>query len=435
MPSSTRTYTQDCQEVLAYIQHHGKHIHENDTSIQADTVFWSVYKCIKDKKYTQLFWRFLGIHSYIRMGKLYKKQIASQLKRTQPQTTHVSQQEADRIVQTLANNLRTSLQELHDHGISKISMMSLFYIAIKHLSPKLQKQLQAIDIDIQKLERNVNIVISNDSLTSMGIFAFLKAFRKILTDLHLHVKDIDMVHMSDTDQKSIEELSEYLDSQVPSDNYESDVMDRSSTSGDGDTAQENEHKMTIEHFGIDLTNEASKDNLDPCIGRDKEIEQLQYTLLRKTKNNPLLIGEAGVGKTAIVEGFAHKIVQGDVPEKLQNKKIFMLDMGTLVAGTKYRGEFESRFKAIMEEAADITNNIIVFIDEIHTIIGAGSGDKTGDAAQLLKPMLARGKIKLIGATTFDEYQQHIESDAALKRRFQEITVNEPDRETTKEILV
>lgn len=147
-----------------------------------------------------------------------------------------------------------------------------------------------------------------------------------------------------------------------------------------------------------------------------------------------MIGEAGVGKTAIVEGLAQRLVEGNVPDKLKDKKIFLLDMGTLVAGTKYRGEFESRMKSILEEAGDPTNNIILFIDEIHTIIGAG-GQENGDAAQMLKPLLSRGKIKLIGSTTFNEYQKYIEKDAALKRRFQEIIVNEPTSKDTKEILM
>ena len=148
----------------------------------------------------------------------------------------------------------------------------------------------------------------------------------------------------------------------------------------------------------------------------------------------MLIGEAGVGKTAVVEGLAQHIAAGTVPEKLKNKRIMMLDVSSMVAGTKYRGDFEARFKAVMEEATDPTNNIILFIDEIHTMIGAGGAAGTDDAAQLIKPLLARGKIKLIAATTFDEYQQHIEKDAALKRRFQEIYINEPSLEDTKTIL-
>ena len=166
-----------------------------------------------------------------------------------------------------------------------------------------------------------------------------------------------------------------------------------------------EKKLTIEYFGTDLTKEAKDGYLDPIIGREKEIDQVIYTLLRKTKNNPLLIGEAGVGKTAIVEGLVQRINAKQVPEKLIGKKVFLLDMGTLVAGTKYRWEFESRMKSILEEATDPTNNIILFIDELHTIIGAGGQDQN-DAAQMLKPLLSRGKIKLIGATTFDEWAEY-----------------------------
>lgn len=208
----------------------------------------------------------------------------------------------------------------------------------------------------------------------------------------------------------------------------------SSTVTMGKDKKGDDKKLTIEFFGTDLTMEAKDKYLDPVVGRDKEIEQMMYTLLRKTKNNPLLLGEPGVGKTAIVEGLAQRIVAGDVPEKLKNKRIMMLDMGSLLAGTKYRGEFEARLKAILEEAADVTNNIILFIDEIHTIIGSGNQEGSADAANMLKPLLARGKIKLIGATTFDEYQKHIEKDAALKRRFQELYVEEPSIPDTMHIL-
>lgn len=193
-------------------------------------------------------------------------------------------------------------------------------------------------------------------------------------------------------------------------------------------------QLTIEYFATDLTRESKDGFVDPVIGRDAEINQVIYTLLRKTKNNPLLIGEAWVGKTAIVEWLAHRINAGNVPEKLLNKRIMMLDMGTLVAGTKYRWEFESRMKSIFEEAMDISNNLILFIDELHTVIGAWSAEGTGDVANLLKPMLARGKIKLIGATTYTEYQKYIEKDAALKRRFQEINVWEPSTLDAIDIL-
>ena len=218
------------------------------------------------------------------------------------------------------------------------------------------------------------------------------------------------------------------------DAVESEIVEKDNTTITGDKNKKEEKKLTIEYFGTDLTKEVKDGVIDPIIGRDNEIDQIIFTLLRKNKNNPLLIGEAGVGKTAIVEWLAQKLVKGDVPNKLKNKRIFLLDMGTLVAGTKYRWEFESRMKSILEEAMDPTNNIILFIDEIHTIIGAG-GQENGDAAQMLKPLLSRGKIKLIGSTTFNEYQKYIEKDQALKRRFQEVIVNEPDIETSKQILM
>lgn len=199
--------------------------------------------------------------------------------------------------------------------------------------------------------------------------------------------------------------------------------------------KKDDKKLTIDYFGIDLNKESKEWNLEPCVWREKEINQTIFTLLRKSKNNPLLIGEPGVGKTAIVEWLASKIVAGDVPDRLKNKRIVMLDMWSLVAGTKYRWDFESRFKSIIEEASDPINNIILFIDEIHTIMWAGGAHGTDDASQMIKPALARGKVKLIWATTFDEYQKHIEKDAALKRRFQEITVNEPNIETTLQILI
>jgi len=193
-------------------------------------------------------------------------------------------------------------------------------------------------------------------------------------------------------------------------------------------------KMTIEYFGVDLNKEAKEGNLEPCIGREKEINQTIFTLLRKTKNNPMLIWEPWVGKTAIVEWLAQKIVNWEVPERLKNKRIIMLDMSSVVAWTKFRWDFEWRFKSIIDEAIDPTNNIILFIDEIHMVMWAWWANGVDDASQMLKPALARGKIKLIWATTFDEYQKYIEKDAALKRRFQEISVNEPNDEVTLQIL-
>jgi ATP-dependent Clp protease ATP-binding subunit ClpB len=192
--------------------------------------------------------------------------------------------------------------------------------------------------------------------------------------------------------------------------------------------------QALERFGRDLTEEARKGKLDPVIGRDEEIRRVIQVLSRRTKNNPVLIGEPGVGKTAIVEGLARRIVEGDVPEGLRNKRIVALDIGSMVAGSKYRGEFEERFKAVLKEIADAEGEIITFVDELHTIVGAGGAEGAVDAGNMIKPMLARGELRLIGATTLDEYRKHIEKDAALERRFQPVYVGEPTVEDTIAIL-
>jgi len=192
--------------------------------------------------------------------------------------------------------------------------------------------------------------------------------------------------------------------------------------------------QALERYGRDLTELARKGKLDPVIGRDEEIRRVIQVLSRRTKNNPVLIGEPGVGKTAIVEGLAGRIVRGDVPEGLKNKRIVALDMGALVAGAKYRGEFEERLKAVLKEIADAEGQVILFIDELHTVVGAGAAEGSMDASNMLKPMLARGELHTVGATTLDEYRKYIEKDAALERRFQPVMVGEPTVEDTISIL-
>jgi ATP-dependent Clp protease ATP-binding subunit ClpB len=218
---------------------------------------------------------------------------------------------------------------------------------------------------------------------------------------------------------------------------EQDVMNalKAVRGGHQVTDQSPEEKLqALEKYGRDLVELARQGKVDPVIGRDTEIRRVIQILSRRRKNNPVLIGEAGVGKTAIVEGLAHRIVLGDVPQNLKDKTVVALDMGALIAGTKYRGEFEDRLKAVLKEVSEASGRVILFIDELHTVVGAGAAEGAMDASNLLKPALARGELHCVGATTLDEYRKHIEKDPALERRFQPIIVQQPSVEDTISIL-
>ena len=390
-------------------------------AIDWDSLFRWIFQYIRNHQYFDLFCNVMWIKNIEVLEKYYEENVT---------VNNFSQSDHDL---PLNKNLSNKIEEILKNWIYQLDLVVLFYISFFDLSTQFKKRLseKKLGVKYEIVVKNCKKLLDNPVVLKSGIFAFLEILDKLFSKLNLDPKNVTIMDIQNVN--NLGEMDDVLNSmwsEIAEEWENESVSEVWTTKKPG---KKEEKKMSVDYFWTNLTNEAKDGFTDPVIWRENEINQVIYTLLRKTKNNPLLIWEAWVGKTAIVEWLAQKIVAWQVPEKLKNKKIYLLDMGTLLAWTKYRWEFEARMKSILEEAQDPLNNIILFIDELHTIIGAWWQDNN-DAAQMLKPLLARGKIKLIWATTFDEYQKHIEKDAALKRRFQEVIVNEPDYDTTRQII-
>lgn len=284
---------------------------------------------------------------------------------------------------------------------------------VQHIQTELDKEIQKYP----KIEGNQGNHLSNEA---NKVLQEAQAIAKKMDDEFITIEHIVLGII-----KNVSSTSQLLKNQgVTFENTQKIALEL--RKGERVTSENAEGNYnSLNKFAKNLTELAKEGKLDPVIGRDEEIRRVLQILSRRTKNNPLLIGEPGVGKTAIAEGIAHRIINGDVPENLLNKKIFSLDMGALVAGAKYKGEFEERLKAVIKEVTAAEGDIILFIDEIHTLVGAGGGEGAMDAANILKPALARGELRSIGATTLSEYQKYFEKDKALERRFQKVMVEEP----------
>src|SRR5580658_8856034 len=345
----------------------------------------------------------------------------------------------NRFTEKLQEGLRSAQSLATRHGQQQLEVEHLLLALLEQEGGLAQSILLKADVNLpalhsrlqQEVDRLPKVSGSAAGLDQVYITPRLQRFLARAEDEAKRLKDeyvsVEHILLAATEEKSFKELgltrerlmktlqevrgSQRVTSQNPESTYEA-----------------------LEKYGRDLTKLAAAGKLDPVIGRDDEIRRVITVLSRRTKNNPVLIGEPGVGKTAIVEGLAQRIVRGDVPEGLKDKKVVSLDMGALIAGAKFRGEFEERLKAVLKEVQSSDGGIILFIDELHTVVGAGASEGSMDAGNLLKPMLARGELHCIGATTLDEYRKYIEKDAALERRFQTVLVDQPTVEDTISIL-
>lgn len=352
---------------------------------------------------------------------------------------------ADKMTLRVQQSLNDAYEIAVKYNNQQLDIIHLFSALINQEDGLISNIFEKMGVDIKSLERETNLKIDSlpkvlgEAAKSTGVTAtrrinevLIKAeqLSKEFGDSYVSVEHV-MLAIMDIDSKGVGLI---LDKFSISKKGFLEVLNKIRGSQKVDTQDPEGTYDALSKYGTNLIDLAKKHKLDPVIGRDEEIRRTVRILSRRTKNNPILIGEPGVGKTAIVEGLANRIVKGDVPEGLKNKTIFSLDMGALIAGAKYRGEFEERLKAVLKEVQNSDGNIILFIDEIHTIVGAGKTDGAMDAGNLIKPLLARGELHCIGATTFDEYRQYIEKDKALERRFQPVIVNEPTVEDAISIL-